>query len=162
MLMARTFMWGRACDKDSVRLDKKLCFLWDLFGDVMFSWRLLFRSITLQHKVSFLRLLCSQHRFEVEYLRYLKGHQAVPHDQRWCKFCLETGIQVVGDEKHILCDCPQFAGERAVLVEKSAKFSLRTITKEFLLTPWPLLGKTEFGSLMLRKIIKIPFWNQLG
>ena len=48
-------------------------------------------------------------------MRYFKGSKAVPREQRFCKHCSKNGVFVIGDEKHVLENCPQFGEERKQL-----------------------------------------------
>ena len=102
--------------KDAVRRDRRLDFVRDVFmpatGGASWGVRLTARRVLLKHKREFMRLFTSQHRLEVEYLRYFKGTSAVPRERRWCEHCRTQGVFCVGNEKHALEDCPQFASTR--------------------------------------------------
>ena len=41
------------------------------------------------YKRSLVRMLSSQHRLEVEYMRYFKGGTQVIREERWCQYCLD-------------------------------------------------------------------------
>ena len=68
------------------------------------------------------RWLLSEHNLEVE----LGRHARVPHEQRWCKWCLrEDNVYVIGDESHSLSVCGRVAVARLACLNK-----MRTLMSE--------------------------------
>ena len=102
--------------KEKVNSDLRLGFLWNTFHLRPRSARQVNKNILLKHKRSFVRLFCSQHRFEVEYLRYFKGDNCVARDQRFCSHCSRLGRQFVGNEQHFVYHCPLFSEVRKNLL----------------------------------------------
>ena len=87
--------------------------------EVNWENRALVRNVQLRHKREVARLMLSQHRYEVEYMRYYKGDAQTTRDKRFCVYCLEVKKrQVVGDEKHVIETCPQFSGQRKTMFDK--------------------------------------------
>ena len=41
-------------------------------------------------------------------MRYYKGDNAVPREERFCDFCLAKNNKVIGDETHVINICPEF------------------------------------------------------
>ena len=52
-------------------------------------------------------------------MRYYRGEGAIARPLRFCRDCSEKGIEVVGEEKHVIYDCPTFTQERAELLEQT-------------------------------------------
>ena len=114
MVIGKAYSWLHV--KEHVKNDKCLEFFWGIFCLRSRCARQVNRNILLKHKRSLVRLFCSQHRFEVEYLRYFKGEKSVTRENSICRYCFRAGRNSIGDEKHMVCCCPAFVEDRANLL----------------------------------------------
>jgi len=62
------------------------------------------------------KMFAAQHKFEVEYMRWLK----VPKELRFCRHCKSLGKRCIGDEWHFICTCGMFDEVRNVTMGKIA------------------------------------------
>ena len=62
----------------------------------------------MEHRKFYTEMRISAHNLEIEKGRYLK----IPREDRLCKFCINLGTSVIGDELHFLLQCPLYEDER--------------------------------------------------
>ena len=82
-------------------LESKYSFLITVFPD--FGSRLFLEYCTYFQSKTILKILLSVHRFEIETGRYDKTDRKL----RFCTYCSNIAIHVLGDETHHLVECPQ-------------------------------------------------------
>ena len=57
-----------------------------------------------KYRIALSKFRCSNHNLEVE-----RGRRTnIPHNLRYCLFCLEKGLSHIEDELHVLLSCPLY------------------------------------------------------